>query len=165
MRCGPSSHPRSRRPTSGESAKQNCSRVVRIRLTAAVIRAESAGSLMWAACRQGRQFLVRFLNHALDFLQSVRAGTCFVSVVQRLQKCQVFAGLRRNVLDRQSPRPRSTAFPIARWLPARQMFSAIWVSTGKSASATLIHCALHPVAINEMLKTNTNTTLVVELTS
>jgi hypothetical protein len=43
------------------------------------------------------------------------------------------------------------------------MFSAIWLSTGQSASATLIHCALHPAVINEMLKTNTNTTLVVEV--
>jgi hypothetical protein len=31
------------------------------------------------------------------------------------------------------------------------MFKAIWVSTGKSASATLIHCALHPVVIIEAI--------------
>jgi hypothetical protein len=30
------------------------------------------------------------------------------------------------------------------------MFSAIWVSTGKSARAILIHWALHPVAISEI---------------
>jgi hypothetical protein len=30
------------------------------------------------------------------------------------------------------------------------MFSAIWVRTGKSASAMLIHCALQPVAISEI---------------
>jgi hypothetical protein len=42
------------------------------------------------------------------------------------------------------------------------MFNAIWVSTGKSASATLIHWALHPVAINEMLKTNANATLIID---
>ena len=54
-------------------------------------------------------------------------------------------------------------FPDCKVVTSAARFSAIRVSTGKSASATLIHCALHPVAINEMLKTNTNTTLVVEV--
>ena len=42
------------------------------------------------------------------------------------------------------------------------MFNAICVSTGKSASATLTHWALHPVAINEMLKTKASAILVIE---
>jgi hypothetical protein len=42
------------------------------------------------------------------------------------------------------------------------MFSAIWVSTGKSANATLIHCALHPVAIKEMHNTTANTILPIK---
>jgi hypothetical protein len=42
------------------------------------------------------------------------------------------------------------------------MFKAIWVRTGKSANATLIHCALHPVATNEMLNTNINAIFVIE---
>ena len=42
------------------------------------------------------------------------------------------------------------------------MFNAICVSTGKSASATLIHCALHPVAIKEMLKTTDSMILLIE---
>src|SRR6266852_1002270 len=44
------------------------------------------------------------------------------------------------------------------------MFSAIWVSTGKSVSATLTHRALHPVVINEMLNTAANTILLYEFT-
>jgi hypothetical protein len=44
------------------------------------------------------------------------------------------------------------------------MFSAIWVSTGKSVSATLTHRALHPVVINEMLNTAANTILLCEFT-
>ena len=42
------------------------------------------------------------------------------------------------------------------------MFNAICVSTGKSASATLIHWALHPVVINEMLNTTASTILLIE---
>jgi hypothetical protein len=42
------------------------------------------------------------------------------------------------------------------------MFNAICVSTGKSARATLTHGALHPVAINEMLKTKASAILVIE---
>jgi hypothetical protein len=44
------------------------------------------------------------------------------------------------------------------------MFSAIWVSTGKSASATLIHWAPHPVVTREMLKTRASMILLVEIT-
>jgi hypothetical protein len=42
------------------------------------------------------------------------------------------------------------------------MFNAICVSTGKSASATLIHWALQPVAISEMLRTTDSRILVIE---
>src|SRR6266851_923673 len=37
-------------------------------------------------------------------------------------------------------------FPEARVLTSVAMLSAIWVKTGKSCNARLIHCALHPVA-------------------
>jgi hypothetical protein len=42
------------------------------------------------------------------------------------------------------------------------MFNAICVSTGKSASATLIHWALQPVAISEILRTTDSRILVIE---
>jgi hypothetical protein len=42
------------------------------------------------------------------------------------------------------------------------MFKAICVSTGKSASAALIYCALHPVAIKEMLNTIASMILLLE---
>src|SRR4051794_38619939 len=42
------------------------------------------------------------------------------------------------------------------------MFNAICVSTGKSAKATLNHCALHPVAINATLSRMANRILVLE---
>src|SRR5580704_5980955 len=46
-----------------------------------------------------------------------------------------------------------SCLPVSSVGPSAAMFSAIWVRTGKSARATLIHCALHPVAAKEMLNT------------
>jgi hypothetical protein len=43
------------------------------------------------------------------------------------------------------------------------MFRAIWVSTGKSARATLIHWALQPVASSEIDNTIARTTLDFEV--
>jgi hypothetical protein len=73
--------------------------VVRIRFTAAVIRAESAASLMWAACNSAGKLLIGVLNQTLDLLQRIRARVGLVRVVERLQKSKVFAGFRRNILD------------------------------------------------------------------
>jgi len=53
-------------------------------------------------------------------------------------------------------------FPDCRVATNVAMFNAISVSTGKSANATLIHCALHPVANKEMDNTTAKTTLIVE---
>jgi hypothetical protein len=44
------------------------------------------------------------------------------------------------------------------------MFKAIWVSTGKSASATLIHWALHAVVIRETVKTTASRIRLVDFT-
>jgi hypothetical protein len=38
----------------------------------------------------------------------------------------------------------------------------MWLSTGKSANAALIHCALHPVATSEMLKIRDSMILLIE---
>src|SRR5271167_4380380 len=43
------------------------------------------------------------------------------------------------------------------------IFRAIWVSTGKSARATLIHCALQPVASSEIDNTIARTILDFEI--
>src|SRR5580692_2136051 len=43
------------------------------------------------------------------------------------------------------------------------MFSAIWVSTGRSASAMLIHCALQPVAMREIDNTIARTAFDFEI--
>ena len=100
--------------------------------------------------QERRQFPVRFLMHAFDLLQGIRTGIRLVSVVERLQEGKV-------------PARSAEMFWIARasaglnFLPdcsvatSAARFRAICASTGKSASATLTHWALHPVAINEML--------------
>jgi hypothetical protein len=57
---------------------------------------------------------------------------------------------------------RISCFPDCSVATSAARFSAICVSTGKSATATLTHWSLHPVAINEMLRTNANAILVIE---
>ncbi len=53
-------------------------------------------------------------------------------------------------------------FPDCRVATSAAMFNAICVRTGKSARATLIHWALHPVAISEILKTTASMIMLIE---
>jgi hypothetical protein len=55
-----------------------------------------------------------------------------------------------------------SCLPLYRVETRAARFNAICVSTGKSARATLIHWALHPVAINEMVNTTASTILLIE---
>ena len=67
----------------------------------------------------------------------------------------------RDVLDSKRLR-RTELFPVCNVDIRAARFSTMCVSTGKSANATLIHCALHPVATSEMLKIRDSMILLIE---
>jgi hypothetical protein len=112
--------------------------------------------------QQGWQVLAGVLDQKFDLLQSVRGRIAFVLAVYR--DCRRVRSLPASVeifwIARASV--GLSCLPVSSVAPRAAMFNAIWVRTGKSARATLIHCALHPVAAKEMLNTSANIIWVVD---
>jgi hypothetical protein len=129
--------------------------VVRIRLTPAATRAERTGSPMYAACKRAGRFWSTFAmtpgssaehSHSGSFCIRCRASPAYLDLYWLVRR---YSGWQR-------PSAALICWPDCSVVTIVLMFRAIWISTGKSARAKLIHWVLQPVAISEIDNTIAN---------